>query len=104
MSEEPQTNWQTLELHCLNAVTDDFENIESIERQVKRDINQEVARQDITTVIEGLCRRGLITAHRYDIGRRQFIAEHFSFHNNVEDFWFYINPEGRAVLESEWTE
>lgn len=51
-----------LDLHCLNAVTDDHENLPSILEEVRRTTHGNVSRQEVVASLEEMAADGLVAA------------------------------------------
>ncbi len=52
-----------LDLHCLNAVTDDHESLASILEEVRRTSHGNVSRQEVVASLEEMTAAGLVAAY-----------------------------------------
>jgi hypothetical protein len=92
-----------LDLHCLNAVTDDHENLASILEEVRRTSHGNVSRQEVVASLEEMAASGLVTAYSLDARRSDFFPVDPAG-KDVSSLWFRITPAGLAELESNWVD
>jgi hypothetical protein len=93
---------EELEFFCLNAVTDDYENLQSIESLVSRESKRKIDRQAIGAVMNRLCNLGLVVAYHYDQNGCRFLPQNDGSLKNFDALWFYVSSAGREVLEARY--
>ena len=92
-----------LDLHCLNAVTDDHENLPAILEEVRRTSHGNVSRPEVVASLEEMAAGGLVAAFAIDPDRSRFIAVDPSA-QDASRLWFRITPAGLAELEANWVD
>jgi len=92
-----------LDLHCLNAVTDDHENLPAILEEVRRTSHGNVSRQEVVASLEEMAAGGLVAAYTLDPDRSRFVAVEPSA-QDASSLWFRITPAGLAELEVNWVD
>lgn len=92
-----------LDLHCLNAVTDDHESLPAILDEVRRTSHGNVSRQDVVASLEEMAAGGLVAAYALDRDHSRFVAVDPSA-LDASSLWFRITPAGLAELEANWVD
>jgi len=92
-----------LDLHCLNAVTDDHESLPAILDEVRRTSHGNVSRQDVVASLEEMAAGGLVAAYAFDPDGSRFVAVEPSA-QDASSLWFRITPAGLAELEANWVD
>lgn len=76
-----------LNLHCLNAVCDDYESLPAILEEVRRSSHGNVSLEEITDSMTELVRDGLVVEKNVSQGT-----------------WFLITSKGRSELDANWVD
>jgi hypothetical protein len=92
-----------LDLHCLNAVCDDYESLDSICEEVRRSSHGNVNRDEVADAILELSRDGLVEAFEFDTRAELYIAVRGVI-ADVAAKWFLITTKGRAELDANWVD
>jgi hypothetical protein len=95
-----------LDLHCLNAVCDDYENVESITAEVRRSSHGNVSDAEIAECLSELAAAGLVHVFRFDphSGRYEPVPFPKVAAEGLRQFWFLITPKGHEELDANWVE
>ncbi len=95
-----------MDLHCLNAVCDDYENVESITAEVRRSSHGNVGDTEVAECLSELAAAGLLNVFHFNAGSSRY--EPVLLKNFVRDelrrAWFLITPKGREELDANWVE
>ena len=91
----------TPDIHFLNAVTDDYENLDLIEKQIAKDLGYAIKREEVKSIARKLIELKLIQAFP---SPNQTDSVWLPRKDNpvVESDWFLITQKGRDSLEKEW--
>ena len=92
-----------LNLHCLNAIADDYESAGSILEDVRRSSHGNVDAAEITACLAELMRDGMADAYRFDAATKQYERNAFT-PENVDGIWFRITDLGRRQLDADWVD
>ncbi len=92
-----------LDLHCLNAIADDYETIGAIVQDVRRSTHGNVDEADITACVAELMRDGMADAYRFDESTGEY-ARVPAVSDHVDGLWFHITDRGRHQLDENWVE
>jgi hypothetical protein len=92
-----------LGLHCLNAVTDDYETAASIVEDVRRSSHGLVTTAEVTTALEEMLGEGLVEAFRFDPASQRFVAS-VEPRGDGDDVWYRVSQAGRAELNANWVD
>ena len=97
-----------LNLHCLNAVCDDYEGLPTILEEVRRSSHGNVSLEEIAESMSELVRDGFVEAFQFDRSTGHYVRLAV---NNVtsgksreEGMWFLITPKGRSELDANWVD
>jgi hypothetical protein len=95
-----------LDLHCLNAVCDDYENIESITAEVRRSSHGNVSAHEVAECLAEMAAARLVTVFRFDArsGRYEPLSPATLTADAVQTSWFLISPIGQRELDANWVE
>lgn len=77
-----------LDLHCLNCLTDDCENVSSIVGGVRAATHSDVNIQEVTACLDDLLTEGLVSRSTDDSGND----------------WFQLTARGRKELDAHWVD
>ncbi len=92
-----------LDLHCLNAVTDDYEDVASIVDEVRRTSHGNVSREEVVAALVNMLAEKLVAAYAFEPqGSRFVIAD--SVGEQVAEMWFRITPVGHRELDANWVD
>jgi hypothetical protein len=90
-----------LDLHCLNAVCDDYENIDSVLADVRQATSSDTNRERIKECFSRLVAQGLVSTYDYDTSKGKYVE--LSKPPSIGDNnWFFITAKGRNALDKEW--
>ena len=92
-----------LDLHCLNAVCDDYESLDSICEEVRRSSHGNVNLEEVADALRELAREDLIDAFEFDPRSNRYIAVH-DCGGAVSGKWFLISAKGRTELDANWVD
>jgi hypothetical protein len=92
-----------LDLHCLNAVTDDHESLASILEEVRRTSHGNVSRQEVVASLEEMVTAGLVAAYCLEPHGSGFVSVDPAG-ADASSLWFRITPAGRDELEANWVD
>lgn len=92
-----------LDLHCLNALADDYETIASIVDDVRRSSPGNVDADNVATCMTDLVREGLVDAYRLDPATSTYVRI-VALPDRLDDAWFRINDRGRQQLDASWVD
>ena len=90
-----------LGLHCLNAVTDDYENLGSILDEVRRTSHGNVTADEVAAAVAEMVADGLVAVYRFEPRDQAFVPAAPGAAVS-ESFWFRITPTGRRELDANW--
>jgi hypothetical protein len=92
-----------LDLHCLNAIADDYERTVSIIDDVRRSSHGNVEATDVAVCLAELVRDGFAGAYRFDgtTGRYEPVM---TMPPQDDSLWFRITDSGRRQLDEHWVE
>lgn len=95
-----------LDLHCLNAVCDDYENIESITAEVRRSSHGNVTADEVAECLAEMATARLIEVFRFDSGSGRYepLSPAPLTADDHQTSWFLISAKGRRELEANWAE
>ena len=95
-----------LDLHCLNAVCDDYENVESITAEVRRSSHGNVSDAEIAECLSELTAAGLVNVFRFDphSGRYEPVPFAKVAAEGLRQVWFLITTKGHEELDANWVE
>lgn len=92
-----------LNLHCLNAISDDYETAASIVEDVRRSSHGNVDAAEIAVCLVDLVRDDMVKAFRFDplTGSYQAVE---TLPPDIGDLWFHITVQGRRQLDADWVD
>lgn len=93
----------TLEIHCLNALTDDYENAKSIKADIDRVLNQAVNAKELEDCVAQLVGKGLAVAYDFDPIRSKYAVADLR-RSNISEQWFGLTDRGREELNRNWVD
>ena len=88
-----------LEIHCLNCLCDDYENLHAIIGQLKADTGREYSKREVLTCLERLTNNGLVTKFSFNVKSSKYLEDEQA---DVETSWFLISSFGRKQLDTNW--
>ncbi len=91
------------ELHCLNALCDDYENVITVRDDIQKSMHGKVTADEVGQCIIELARKGLIDIFRLDPAAASFLPLDEGF-SDLCDKWFSITPQGRVELDANWVD
>jgi hypothetical protein len=94
---------EIIDLHCLNATCDDYENIQSILDDVRKAVHFPVEKEAVTQSVRKLHDQKLIDAFYYDAPKTSFVITNPG-ESQFEETWFSISEAGRRVLDEIWVD
>jgi hypothetical protein len=65
-------NFNTLEIHCLNALSDDYENTKTIKIDIDRVLKQDISIQQIENCLADLDQKKLVNVYDFDLATSQY--------------------------------
>jgi hypothetical protein len=92
-----------LDLHCLNALCDDYENIPSIREDVRRSAHGDVTEEEIRDCLVELKINGWAAAFKFNVSQSQYV-EVDDLNGDWPNMWFHITNEGRQELDRNWVD
>jgi len=92
-----------LDLHCLNAIADDYETIASIVDDVRRTSHGNVNTDDVATCMTDLVRQGLVDAYRLDPATSTYVRI-VALPDRLDAVWFRLNDRGRQQRDASWVD
>lgn len=92
-----------LNLHCLNAIADDYETVASILEDVRRSSHGNVDATEISACLAELMRDGMADACRFDAATSQY-QRIPSMPEDITGLWFRITDLGRRQLDNDWVD
>lgn len=97
-----------LNLHCLNAVCDDYESLPAILEEVRSSSHGNVSLGEAAESMTELVRDGLVDAFDFDRTTGRYVRTAV---NNVPvekkalaETWFRITSKGRGELDANWVD
>jgi len=95
-----------MDLHCLNAVCDDYENVESITSEVRRSSHGNVGDTEVADCLSELAAAGLVRVFRFDrhSSRYEPVPCAKVAAEGLRQVWFLITPKGQEELDANWVE
>ncbi len=95
-----------LDLHCLNAVCDDYETVESITAEVRRSSHGNVRDDEVAECLAEMLAAGLVNVFRFDAGSGRYepLPLGMPTRDALQKSWFLIAPKGRQELDANWVE
>jgi hypothetical protein len=91
-----------LQFHVLNAVTDDYEDLDSVVRSVRRDLTTTTATVDeVAAEIIALAKQGLLNAFTYNVMKSSYDNVHNIPDFDLRELWFLISDKGRHHLDAD---
>lgn len=92
-----------LDLHCLNALCDDYENIASTMADVRRSAHGNVTEAEIRECLQELKSNGWASAYEFNSIKGEYI-EISDLSGDWSNFWFLITDQGRRELDQNWVD
>ena len=92
-----------LTLHCLNAVADDHESLESITADVRRATHGDVSPDDVAACLGDLARDALVGVFAFDREVCRYVPL-AGVPTTLADKWFSITAQGRDELRTNWVD
>lgn len=91
-----------IEIHCLNSVCDDFENANHIQESVVEAIGRRVPDVEIISALRNLANQKLLDVYTFDKYTQKFLKINQWIESRIHQVWFFINSDGRKVLDVNW--
>jgi hypothetical protein len=93
-----------LDLLCLNSMSDDYEGISEIMKDVSKDIPGEVKKEDIITSIRRLVIDNDANVYVYDVKKQEFEIKPVNFFIDFDNrlIYFFLTEKGRKELDQQW--
>jgi hypothetical protein len=92
-----------LDLYCLNAICDDYENVASVTADVRRSAHGNVSDNEIKNCLIRLKKNGWASAYEFDSTRSLFNRVDY-ITTDCSDVWFFITDAGRKELDKNWVD
>jgi hypothetical protein len=92
-----------LDLHCLNAVCDDYEQLDEIVADVRRSSHGNVVEQEVAACLMDLARDGLVAFFRFDSSTGTYIPQ-FDPPADLAGVWVTLTEAGRRELNANWVD
>ena len=95
-----------MDLHCLNAVCDDYENVESITAEVRRSSHGNVGDTEVAECLSELAAAGLLNVFHFNAcsGLYEHVLSTKVVPHDLRRAWFLITPKGQEELDANWVE
>lgn len=95
-----------MDLHCLNAVCDDYENVESITAEVRRSSHGNVGDTEVADCLSELAAAGLVNVFHFNAcsGRYEPVSFTKVVTDDLRRAWFLITSKGQEELDANWVE
>ena len=93
---------RNIEIHVLNSLCDDYENVNSIQGDLLNVLKKRVQVKSIVEHLKKLSRLRLIDAYKYDIEKYVFIKQEDLSTIDYVTSWFFITDRGREELDENW--
>jgi len=90
-----------IDLHCLNSICDDYENLPLIINEVKQAIRRDITDKAIESSLFKLVQCGFVAVYDFDSGKSSFRPSSID-PIHWPSKWFLITPLGREALEKNW--
>lgn len=93
-----------LNLHCLNAVCDDYENLAGITEEVRRSSHGNVGNAEIAECLTEMVAAGLIDVFSFNPGSGHYLPVPIPMaaEDDLSAAWFLITTKGRGELTANW--
>ncbi|MFZ1082847.1 MAG: hypothetical protein WAO19_13090 [Candidatus Kryptoniota bacterium] len=91
-----------IEIHILNSLCDDYENVESIQGELFNAINEPIQAESMVEHLKKLSDFGLLDVYKYDVEKIVFNRQEDISNVDFMKSWFFITDEGRKELEKNW--
>ncbi len=82
----------------LNAIADDYENIETILETVQKFDSPAATVHQVSETLHDLIQDGLAQAYDLSPGVPHATKADFSS-NRIDELWFYVTPEGKKFVQ-----
>ena len=92
-----------LDIHCLNAVCDDYEQLQEIVADVRRSSHGNVADQEVAACLMDLARDGLVAFFRLNASTGTYIPQ-FNLPTDLAGVWITLTEAGRRELNANWVD
>ncbi len=92
-----------LDLHCLNSLCDDYENVASVQADVRRATHGNITEEEVKEGLIRLHKEGLVEVYDYDPLQAMHLPSEIAG-NDWEAKWFFITATGRKELDQNWVE
>jgi hypothetical protein len=92
-----------LDLHCLNAVCDDFETLPDIAADVRKSSHGNVSDQDVAACLIDLARDGFVALYAYDPTSGSYVPRSAA-PPDLAGTWIAATAAGRRELDTHWVE
>ena len=89
-----------LALHCLNALCDDYENLDALTAEVRRATHGVVSKSEMAECLQHLVACGWVNAFRFDGAQSKYIP--IATLEELSENWFLISENGREKLDQNW--
>ncbi len=92
-----------LDLHCLNAIADDYETAASILDDVRRSSHGRIDAADVASCLAELVLDGMAEAYIFDASTAEYVPV-AAQPRDLGAVWFRITAAGRHQLDENWIE
>lgn len=89
------------QVHCLNAICDDYEKIINITDEVVSETGKDLSFAQVESFLDKLVEMGLVNKYFYDTNDQSYVVDTPNSKPSAS-YWFYITDKGRDVLEENW--
>jgi len=87
-----------IEMLCLNAICDDYENLIQIKEDIQRSLGYPPEDKEIRLCLTKLVEKGYAEVFEYDRTTLKYVKSVLS-NDNWDDEWFLITGKGRIELD-----
>jgi hypothetical protein len=91
------------DLHCLNALCDDYENLDAITSEVRKATHGAISKGEVAECLRHLVNNGLVTAFEFDGQHSKYIPV-TTLENELSENWFLISEKGGTELDQNWVD
>lgn len=91
------------QLHCLNALCDDYEDIFNVTNEVISQTGKKLSPTEVESLLDGLIELRLVDRFFYNSEIQSYVVDEGQSKPS-NSCWFYITKKGRVALDENWND
>jgi hypothetical protein len=102
ISRRVEGDMNPVKLYILDAVADDYEDLETVVGEAERQASaagSRASREGVVQGLEDLVSQGYVQCYSFSRSSGKFEPHPFT-RALAQDLWFYVTPQGKKIVES----